>query len=210
MAACPLCRQRKGKRACPAKGELICAACCGAKRRIEIDCPEDCVWLGAHAGAWEGRETERARDLRRLAPHLERLSDLQARLLFLSLVGVTALRGRRRDLHDELLLEAMAALRKTVETREKGILYEHPTEDLRAQGLVPELRGLFEAKDEQGIAHTPADKDLLAALRALEGAVGDVAREGAGPTAFLDTAARVAARMGAAPRAPGRPLIVEP
>ncbi len=210
MAACPLCRQRKGKRACPAKGELICAACCGAKRRIEIDCPEDCVWLGAHAGAWEGRETERTRDLRRLAPHLERLSDAQARLLFLSLVGVTALRGRRRDLDDELLLEATAALRKTVETKEKGILYEHPAEDLRAQGLVPELRGLFEAKDEQGIAHAPADKDLLAVLRALEGALGHVAREGAGPAAFLDTAARMAARMGARPLAPGRPLIVEP
>ena len=210
MAACPLCRQRKGKRACPAKGELICAACCGQKRRIEIDCPEDCVWLGAHAGAWEGRETERTRDLRRLAPHLERLSDAQARLLFLSLVGVTALRGRRRDLDDELLLEATAALRKTVETREKGILYEHPAEDLRAQGLVPELRGLFEAKDEQGIAHAPADKDLLAVLRALEGALGHVAREGAGPAAFLDTAARMAARMGARPLAPGRPLIVEP
>ena len=209
MAACPLCRQRKGKRACPAKGELICAACCGQKRRIEIDCPEDCVWLGAHAGAWEGRETERTRDLRRLAPHLEGLSDPQARLLFLSLVGVTALRGRRA-LDDELLLEATSALRKTVETREKGILYEHPAEDLRAQGLVPELRGLFEAKDEQGIAHAPADKDLLAVLRALEGVLGEVAREGAGPTAFLDTAARMAARMGAAPRAPGRPLIVEP
>jgi len=210
VAACPLCRQRKGKRACPAKGELICAACCGQKRRIEIDCPEDCVWLGAHAGAWEGRETERTRDLRRLAPHLEGLSDPQARLVFLSLVGVTALRGRRRALDDELLLEATAALRKTVETREKGILYEHPAEDLRAQGLVPELRGLFEAKDEQGIAHAPADKDLLAVLRALEGVLGDVAREGAGPAAFLDTAARMAARMGAAPRAPGRPLIVEP
>jgi len=209
VAACPLCRQRKGKRACPAKGELICAACCGQKRRIEIDCPEDCVWLGAHAGAWEGRETERTRDLRRLAPHLEGLSDPQARLLFLSLVGVTALRGRRA-LDDELLLEATAALRKTVETREKGILYEHPAEDLRAQGLVPELRGLFEAKDEQGIARAPADKDLLAVLRALEGALGDVAREGAGPATFLDTAARMAARMGVLPRSPGRPLIVEP
>ena len=209
MAACPLCRQRKGKRACPAKGELICAACCGQKRRIEIDCPGDCVWLGAHAGAWEGRETERTRDLRRLAPHLEGLSDPQARLLFLSLVGVTALRGRRA-LDDELLLEATAALRKTVETREKGILYEHPAEDLRAQGLVPELRCLFEAKDDQGIARAPADKDLLAVLRALEGALGDVAREGAGSATFLDTAARMAARMGAAPRAPGRPLIVEP
>lgn len=210
VAACPLCRQRKGKRSCPAKGERICAHCCGTKRRVEIDCPEDCAWLGAHAGSWEGRETERNRDLRRLAPWLERLTEAQARLLFVSLVGATALRARRSDLTDALLLEAASALRKTVETREKGILYEHPAQDLRAQGLVYELRGLFEAKDEEGVAHAPADADLLAALRALEGALGDTAREGAEPTAFLDTAARVAARVGGGPRRSLRPLIVEP
>jgi hypothetical protein len=210
VAACPLCRQRKGKRACPAKGELICAHCCGTKRRVEIDCPDDCTWLGGHAGTWEGRETERTRDLRRLAPSLERLSDPQARLFFLSLVGLTTLRAGRRDLGDALLLEAVAALRKTVETREKGILYEHPAEDLRAQGLVHELGRLFEAKDEEGAAHAPADTDLLAVLRALEGALLEVAREGAGPTAFLDTAARLAGRLAAANRPAARPLIVAP
>jgi hypothetical protein len=210
VATCPLCRQRKGKRACPAKGELICAQCCGTKRRVEIDCPDDCTWLGGHAGTWEGRETERTRDLRRLAPSLERLSDPQARLFFLSLVGLTSLRAGRRDLGDALLLEAVAALRKTVETREKGILYEHPAEDLRAQGLVHELSSLFEAKDEEGAAHAPADADLLAVLRALEGALLEVAREGAGPTAFLDTAARLAGRLAAANRLAARSLIVEP
>ena len=210
MAACPLCRQRKGKRACPAKGELICAQCCGAKRRIEIDCPDDCTWLGGHAGTWDGRETERARDLRRLAPWLERLSDPQARLFFLSLVGLTALRARRRDLGDALLLEAVAALRKTVQTREKGILYEHSADDLRAQGLVHELASLFEAKDEEGAVHAPADADQLAALQALEGALQDVIREAAGPTAFLDTAARLAGRITAANRPAARTLIVEP
>ena len=210
MAACPLCRQRKGKRACPAKGELICAQCCGTKRRVEIDCPDDCTWLGGHAGTWEGRETERTRDLRRLAPSLERLSDAQARLFFLSLVGLTGLRAGRRDLGDALLLEAVAALRKTVETREKGILYEHPADDLRAQGLVHELSGLFEAKDEEGAAQAPADADLLAVLRALERALLEVAGEGAGPTAFLDTAARQAGRLASASRPAARPLIVEP
>jgi hypothetical protein len=210
VAACPLCRQRKGKRACPAKGELICAQCCGAKRRIEIDCPDDCTWLGGHAGTWDGRETERTRDLRRLAPWLERLSDPQARLFFLSLVGLTALRARRRELGDALLLEAVEALRKTVETREKGILYEHAADDLRAQGLVHELSGMFEAKDEEGARHAPADADLLAALRALEGALLDVTHESAGPTAFLDTAARLAGRIAAANRPAARSLIVEP
>jgi hypothetical protein len=102
------------------------------------------------------------------------------------------------------------AFRKTVETREKGILYEHRADDFRAQGLVHELGGLFEAKDDAGTMHAPADPDLLAVLRALEGAVRGTVREGAGEAAFLDTAARVAGRIGAASRPSPRPLIVEP
>jgi hypothetical protein len=94
-ATCPLCAQRKGRRACPAKGAAICSACCGSKRRVEIACPSDCVWLdGAHDAGWEGRETERRRDARRLGPHLQRLSREQADLFFLALVGLGAMRSR--------------------------------------------------------------------------------------------------------------------
>ena len=209
MATCPLCRQRKGKRACPAKGVEICSHCCGTKRRIEIACPEDCAYLGAHALGWEGRETERVRDQRRLLPHLEGLTDGQAQLFFMALVGVTAIRSRQRGLDDALLLEAAATLAKTVETRQNGILYEHPPQDLRAQGLVHELGSLFEAKDEQG-RHAPDDRDLLAVLRALVGALQDAVRERTGPSTFLDTAARVAGQVAGAPPVPVRPLIVEP
>jgi hypothetical protein len=117
--SCPVCRQRRGKRACPAKGEPICSQCCGAKRRVEIDCPPDCVFLdGAHAGAWEGRAADRDRDARRVGPFLEGLSEAQGRLVLLSLVGITAIRARRREIDDRLLLEAVRALRKTVETRD--------------------------------------------------------------------------------------------
>lgn len=210
MASCPLCRQRKGKRACPAKGAEICSHCCGTKRRVEIACPDDCVWLGAHAAAWEGRETEQARDVRRLAPHLQGLSEGQARLFFLALVGITGLRARRRELSDHLLHEAVVALRKTVETRERGILYEHPAEDLRAQGLVYELRGLFEAKDAAGTAHAPEDRDLRPVLASLQTSLEECLREQAGPFAFLETAGRVAGRARPAFRPVSRPLIVEP
>ena len=134
---CPLCRERKGKRACPAKGEMICAHCCGTKRLVEIDCPQSCVYLtGAHAPAWEGRETEKRRDARRVLPYMQELSEPQARLFFLTLVGVQAIRARRPDLEDTLLAEAIAALRRTVETRTRGVLYEHQAQDARAQGLI--------------------------------------------------------------------------
>jgi hypothetical protein len=91
------------------------------------------------------------------------------------------------------------------------VLYEHPPGDARAEALVQELAGIFEARGEDGMVHRPADRDLVPALRALENAMAGTAREGEGPHAFLDTAARLVARLGgpgAAPRP--RPLIVEP
>lgn len=208
---CPLCRARKAKRACPAKAEAICPACCGSKRRVEIQCPEDCVYLtGAHAGSWDGRETERRRDSRRVLLHAQGLSDDQGQLLFLTLLGLIGIRGRRQELDDALAQQAVAALRKTVDTRARGLLYEHQAEDVRAQALVHELQGLFESKDEAGRSISPPDRDLLAALQALDEGLQASLREEAG-TAFLDSAARIVGRAQGAPASPrAKPLIVEP
>lgn len=210
-AVCPLCRSRKPKRLCPAKGESICPACCGSKRRVEIDCPEDCVYLtGGHAGAWEGRETEKRRDSRRVLLHAQELDEPQGRLLFLALVGLIGLRGTRAELDDAMALQAVRALRQTLETRERGLLYEHQAEDARAQALVHELRTMFESKDEEGRSVAPADRDLLAALRALEAGLAASLREESG-SSFLDSAARLVGRAQGALDAPARrPLIVEP
>lgn len=209
---CPLCRARKGKRACPAKGENICAPCCGSKRRVEIACPDDCVYLtGAHAPAWEGRETERRRDLRRFAVHLQPLAERQLGLFFLTLAGLNGLRGSRRDLDDRRLASALDAFVRTVETREKGVLYEHAPDDVRAAPLLREIEALFESQSESGQAVAPTDGDLLAVLRALKGALVDTLREQAGPTAFLDTVTRLAGRLGVEEKHPReRPLILEP
>jgi len=210
-ASCPLCRARKAKRACPAKGEAICATCCGTKRRVEIDCPDHCVYLtGAHAGGWEGRETERRRDSRRVLLHAQGLNQDQGRLLFLILMGLLGIRGRRAELDDALALQAVSALRRTVETREKGLLYEHRAEDARAQSLVHELQELFEAKDEQGVPVGPPGRDLLAALSAVDAGLQASLREEGGTT-FLDSAARIVGRVQGAPASPPKkPLIVEP
>jgi len=209
--ACPLCRQRRGKRFCPAKGEPICAHCCGTKRRVEIDCPDDCVYLeGGHAGAWKGRETERNRDARRLAPHMRDLDEAQGRLLFLALSGINALRARRRDLDDRLLEQAVSAFRKTVETRVRGVLYEHQAEDARAQGLVFDLGQMFEAKEEAEGTVSPDDRDLLAVLSAVHGCLAATIAEEEGPAAFLDTVTRLLGRFHGPPTIRPQPLIVEP
>jgi len=45
--SCPICEKRKVGRFCPAKGEQICAVCCGTEREVSITCPADCAYLAA-------------------------------------------------------------------------------------------------------------------------------------------------------------------
>jgi len=43
--SCSICEKRKAVRFCPAKGEKICAVCCGTEREVTLDCPADCPYL---------------------------------------------------------------------------------------------------------------------------------------------------------------------
>lgn len=211
-ATCPLCSRRKGKRLCPARGETICSACCGSKRHVEIHCPEDCVFLtGAHAPTWDGRETERNRDARRVGPYVEGLTEPQRETFLAGLLGLTALYAGSRDLDDRLVAAAVSTYTKTVETRERGVLYEHQADDLRVQGLVKELTEVMEPRSEDGQRSSPKDRDLLAALRALGAALAATAKEVAGPTAFLDSASRLLSRSAqGSPRQESPPQIIIP
>jgi hypothetical protein len=135
------------------------------------------------------------RDGVRLQEMMGELSSAQVRLLFLGLMGVVAVRARHQGMDDALFASALSAFRKTVETRAKGLVYEHPPEDARAAVLVRELAGLFEAEDPTGRRAVPADSDLLAVLRGLERGLavgGD-----ASPHSFLDTVVRLVGRRGA-------------
>ena len=60
MAKCAFCSQRKGKRICPALGQ-VCSQCCGENRQGKIACPPGCGYLrpseggtgGAFGVAWQ-------------------------------------------------------------------------------------------------------------------------------------------------------------
>jgi hypothetical protein len=178
---------------------------------VLVACPEDCSYLrGTHAAGWEGRETEKRRDSRRLAPYIEGLSAGAFRAFLVTLTALAAIRRQRPEVTDETLAKALLALRKTVETRIRGILYEHPPDDLRALDLLSDLRSLYQAKDEAGRDLLPPDPDLLAALTALESCLEEVRSEGLQPTAFLDLAVRLAGRAPPQGAEPSPRLIVEP
>lgn len=197
---------------CPAKGASICSGCCGAKRRVEIACPDSCAYLdGGHAPGWEGRRTERERDSRRVLPHVQSLSEAQRELFLAMLVGIRETAQKRRELDDRQLADALAALRKTTETRVRGVIYEHRPDDARAQALVAEMAGWLRGGEPTADgAAAPPDADQLAVLKALEATALGVMAEAAETRAFLEMVTRLT--LGAVPAASPEPspLVVIP
>jgi hypothetical protein len=187
---CPLCGSRKGRRSCPALRSWICAGCCGSKRRVEVDCPADCAFLtGRAAGAWEGRATELRRDKRRIGSLFASMSEAQENAAYDVLIGLQEVRSRYPDVDDRLMASALGVLRQTLETQERGILYEHKADDLRVQLVTTAIQESIEPDDERK-AHRPSV--LLAVVRAFEQGLARAANEETDPRAFLDSARRVA------------------
>ena len=126
--SCPICGKRPPKRFCPAKGEKICAVCCGEQREVTIDCPPDCSYLiSAHRYEAGHRKPP--------SPH-----DVPYRDVFVPVdfvyehwqvvtgIGATILQLQRehRGLGDSDAIAALEALAETYRTLGTGIYYERP------------------------------------------------------------------------------------
>lgn len=125
--SCPICEKRKPARFCPAKGEKICAVCCGTQRELSIDCPPDCPFLlAAHR-----YEEEHPHSLPADTPLLDtKISEdaVYAHQDVLSGLAFTAAKfcAARGDATDAGVLAALQALAETYRTLDSGIFYEKP------------------------------------------------------------------------------------
>ena len=125
--SCPICEKRKAARFCPAKGEKICAVCCGTEREVTIDCPADCSYLlAAHR-----YENEHQRSLPADTPLLDEKipqdiiythQQLMTALAF-SIAKFCAVQPAAADPD---VLTAIQALAETYKTLRSGIIYEKP------------------------------------------------------------------------------------
>src|SRR2546427_976009 len=125
FVSCRICEKRKPARFCPAKGEKICAVCCGTGREVTIDCPSNCSYLvAAHR-----YEDEHQRSLTADTPLLdEKISQdivynhqqLMAALAF-SIAKFCAVQPSAADTD---VLAAIQALARTYKTLSSGIIYE--------------------------------------------------------------------------------------
>jgi hypothetical protein len=157
---CSICEKRKAERFCPAKGEKICAVCCGKEREVSIDCPSDCSYLiTAH-------RYEHQRSLPADTPLLDvkvPQDVIYVHQNLLSGIAFTAAKfsAAHPALTDTEILAALQALAETYKTLGSGIYYEKPPDATLPRELYAALaQFLNEAKQQPAErAGTPPVKD---------------------------------------------------
>lgn len=189
--ACPSCGRGKAKRECPALGRSICAVCCGTKRRVDIQCPNDCGYLSSsreHPAAVVRRQQER--DVARVLPTIGHLTERQYQLFFLF---HTAIARHRPDgfarVIDSDVADAAGALAATLETAARGVIYEHAAPSIPGQSLQAALKVLLAQIREQG--GTVYDSEAAIALKAIEQGARSVRRPEEGDRAYLELMGRL-------------------
>jgi hypothetical protein len=123
--SCPICEKRKAVRFCPAKGEKICAVCCGTEREVTIDCPADCAYLiAAHRYEDEHRRTIPA-DTPLLDVNIPQdLIHTHQQLMSAIAFSIAKFCAVQPSATDTDVLAAVAALAETQKTLGGGIIYE--------------------------------------------------------------------------------------
>lgn len=172
----------------------------------------------AHPPAATRRQQERDHAL--VAVMGDGLSDAQADLLWAFLNTVT---GYAADpllrLADVDLADAAAALAATIETADRGLIYEHRPSSLSAQRLLTDLRTVLTSATSklQASAATRTERDGAVVLRQVERAVrrAQEVEPGGGPSLALGMIGRVVkavAQAGAdrGPVEPARPMLIRP
>ena len=116
MSQCLFCKQRKGKRLCPALSGSICSSCCGEHRLTRINCPDSCMYLDSGSDYQQMRLAEQFMPVRRdFYRDLGELGGDKAVALF-NLIEVVAFSyfAGRHDGQDAEIVAALHALRRTL------------------------------------------------------------------------------------------------
>ena len=166
--SCPICEKRPTKRFCPAKGEKICAICCGREREVTIDCPSDCAYL-ISARRYEAEHRQP------LTGDEYPYRDVAVREDFVyerwpAVVGITSailsFQAQHGGVTDGDVLSAVAAMAETLRTLTTGIYYERPPDLPVARALYGRIGEFFDEfrKSEAARTGAPALRDADAFL----------------------------------------------
>jgi hypothetical protein len=159
--SCPICEKRKPARFCPAKGEKICAVCCGTEREVSIECPSDCSYLvaGHHY------EDEHQHSIPGDTPFLDvKLPEETIHTHQIVLSGLAFVAAKFSIAHtsvtDPDVIAAFQAIAETWKTLAGGIYYEKPPEAPLPRELYTALSTFLNETKQQPAEHgRPAIKD---------------------------------------------------
>jgi hypothetical protein len=160
--SCPICEKRKAERFCLAKGEKICAVCCGKEREIIIDCPVDCTYLiAAHR-----YEDEHPRVLPADTPLLNveiRRDTVHVHQQIMAAFAFTIAKFcvSHHDATDVDVLAVLEAFAETYKTPMTGIYYEKPPDGATRRELYAALTAFVAEVKQAQVQHgtTGALKD---------------------------------------------------
>jgi hypothetical protein len=155
VVSCPICEKRKPSRFCPAKGETICAVCCGTGREVTIDCTSDCP----HLIAAHRYEDEHRHDLPADTPLLDvnlpsDVMHTQQQLMAAFAFTVAKFCASQPDATDPDVLSAIQSLAETYKTLRSGIYYEKPPDARLPRELYAALTGFIAEVKQQHAQHS--------------------------------------------------------
>lgn len=166
MAVCPLCRSRKGKRACPALRSTICSVCCGEKRLVEISCPSDCVYLTQGTRNDMSRETSdylRHQEPQKALRWIRTMEGLG--FILEAIERAIASSSSIRTLEDPDVLVALQSARTTFESESKGVIYEDlptaPSLQVLTRAIVDAIRSFAKQYAQARAQAGPRGAELL-------------------------------------------------
>jgi len=164
---CFLCNERKAKRYCPAKHRNICAVCCGEKRGIEINCPDDCRYF-INGQNYQQKKITNLRIKKDGIVAYQKKAELYRKdpQLFakIEFALVDAYNQNNRLLNEDVV-SALQIVLKTLKSESKGLLYKHKSEDMVINELADIVENeLTELKNNEEInssAATNFAKDVI-------------------------------------------------
>jgi hypothetical protein len=164
--SCPICEKRKAQRFCPAKGEKICAVCCGKEREVAIDCPMNCTYLiAAHRYEDEHRRALPA-DTPLLDVQIPRdIVHIHQQLMAAFAFTIAKFCVAHRDVTDTDVLAAVEAFAETNRTLMTGIYYEKLPDGAVRRELYSALTNFVaeikQAQAQQGNSGALKDADIF-------------------------------------------------
>lgn len=132
--------------------------CCGRKRKKEIDCPDNCQYLIDAKNQWIKKIQLSQSQIDFWRSHFDVINNINFTLLGLKRYKIT-------NLQNSELKDAIENLIKTLETEERGIIYEYRSTNYRIQSIFDSIQDILNRHRHIAPTQKPSEPSTEPQLR---------------------------------------------